>query len=105
MEQSALLLALIVSALGVIPLLVGKEYAEAGILAAVAMLILTPFFYFSVPSLVWPFWGFVGVSLFILLCISAFVDGDIKSRNCAWNSKRESSTAWIFPAFFVESIF
>ena len=99
MEQSAFLLALIVSFLGAVPLLISKEYQHAGVLGVVSLFLLTPFYYFVVPSLVWPFWGLVGGTLFILWVLCAFTENDLASRR--WDRNKNNSATWIFPVAFV----
>ena len=94
--MSAALLALIASVLGVVPLIAGRKLLVAAITAACSWVVLTIAFYLGVPSLVWPWWGEVGVSVWILLIISAGIDIGITNSKCQYNESLYFWTA-VFP--------
>lgn len=71
--NSFTLLAVIVSVLGVAPLLAVKQFKASIVLAVVAFFLTWPFFTLVVPSLVWPWWGLPGVSVAIFWVISTVV--------------------------------
>ena len=65
------LLALAVSVLGVIPLLVGRKPVPALLLGLASTVVLGTIFYLAVPSLAWPWWGMLGISVLPLWVTSS----------------------------------
>ncbi|MBI5077503.1 hypothetical protein HZB94_03945 [Candidatus Falkowbacteria bacterium] len=70
----ALLLAILVSAIGIAPLVIRKKFLGAGILFATTTLFWWFIFYKACPSLVWPLWGFLAFPVVINWIIGAVID-------------------------------
>ncbi|MDO8512348.1 MAG: hypothetical protein Q7S57_03680 [bacterium] len=68
------LLALVVSVLGVLPLLAAKRLQAAGVMASVAFVAILPMLALAVPSLVWPWWGMPGILVVLLWVICPVID-------------------------------
>jgi len=64
----AFFMALVVSALGVVPLLIWKKGLAAAITAAASALVLWPIIYAAKPTLVWPLFGLLGVLVVVWWC-------------------------------------
>ena len=91
--MSTWLLALVVTVVGVLPLVLrrnpSQRLAHASTMGVISFLLLAWQFYAGVPSAVWPLFGAYGAMVMVLWIVAAFVDG--------LSEKRITSVA-LFPA-------
>lgn len=70
------LLGLLVSVIGVLPLLLTRKIATAFAVAVAGLLVLGTIFYLAVPFTVWPWWGAYGIFTAIMLLVSSVLAVD-----------------------------
>lgn len=92
--MSFYLLGLVVSVIGVVPLLVAGQPRKAVALGVVSTLVFGTLYYLVPPSLVWPWWGVAGISVLLLWLIVSLLASSINDKE---ESDKAFSRTFLFP--------